>query len=295
LPPEEPSGFMKQVEDLADQAAGSVGGAISAFAVENGTELALAAGAAPGLVAAGAMAAGAALAPVAKEVVKGVGSLALNAGRNIVNDQIETFNFYKDLGKGALDIAYPNWRNKSPLELLIEIPKLTAQDIIRNLLTQEDDLTRGDTELLPIGRNVRDPPPWLPGAPEFKPRSYQPAIPYTKPESYGPSNPPPRSSSSSAAPPRAEPSSTAPPQAANYTVYNNVGEWLEKVKSKGALVEEIYKRDGWRAAMGVQNSKGYSSDNQSQILRNKLGKMDRMELARILIHLDKQAGHIMND
>ena len=165
-----------------------------------------------------------------------------------------------------MDIAYPNWRNKSALELLIEIPKLAAQDIIRNLLTQEDDLTWDDPE--PSGRNVRDPPPWLPGAPEFKPRSYQPAVAYTKPESYGPSNPPPRSSSSSssAAPPRAEPSSAAPPQAANYTVYNDVDEWLANVKSKGALVEEIYKRPGWAAAMGVQNSKGYSSDNQSEIL-----------------------------
>ena len=218
---------MKQVGDLADQAAGSVGGAISAFAVEKGTELALAAGAAPGLVAAGAMAAGAALAPVAKEVVKGAGSLALKAGKAFVNEQIQSFNTMKDLGKYALDTAYPDWRNKSPLELLIEIPKLTAQDIIRNLLTQEDDLTWDDPE--PSGRNVRDPPPWIPGAPEFKPRNYQPAIPYTKPESYGPSNPPPRSSSSSsAASPRAEPSSTAPPQAqpqaAKYIVYNDVSE-----------------------------------------------------------------------
>ena len=216
-----------------------------------------------------------------EEVVKGAGSLALKAGKAFVGEQIQTFNTMKDIGKGALDIAYPDWRNKSPLELLIEIPKLTAQDIIRNLLTQEDAMD----DLEPSGRNVRDPPPWLPGAPEFKPRSYQPAVAYTKPESYGPSNPPSRSSSSSAAPPRAEPS-------ANYPVYNDVEEWLEKVKSKGALVEEIYKRPGWAAAMGVQNSKGYSSDNQSEILRNKLKKMDRMELARILIHLDSRAGHI---
>jgi hypothetical protein len=223
--------------------------------------------------------------------VKGAGSLALKAGKAFVNEQIQSFNTMKDLGKYALDAAYPDWRNKSPLELLIEIPKLTAQDIIRNLLTQEDAMD--DPE--PIRRNVRDPPPWLPGAPEFKPRSYQPAIPDTKPESYGPSNPPPRSSSSSAAPPRAEPSSTAPPQAANYTVYNDVEEWLANVKNRGALVEEIYKRPGWAAAMGVQNSKGYSSYNQSEILRNKLKKMDRAELARILIHLDSRAGHRRND
>ena len=78
-------------------------------------------------------------------------------------------------------------------------------------------------------------------------------------------------------------------------MYNDVDEWLANVKSKGALVEEIYKRPGWAAAMGVQNSKGYSSDNQSEILRNKLKKMDRAELARILIHLDSRAGHRRND
>ena len=193
LPPEEPapqSALMNQVGELADQAAGSVGGAISAFAIEKGTELALAAGAAPGMVAAGAMAAGAALAPAAKEAVKAVGRMAYNVGEKAVD-------FYQNEGRWIRDQVADRWRDSTPLESLIRIPVLTAQDLIQHMENAAKrrqvrvDPSTGDTELLPITRNIRDPPPWLSGAPEFVPRNRRsPQDIPTVPRSYGPSNPP---------------------------------------------------------------------------------------------------------
>ena len=283
LPPEEPpqSALMNQVGELADQAAGSVGGAISAFAVEKGTELALAAGAAPGMVAAGAMAAGAALAPAAKEAVKAVGRMAYNVGEKAVD-------FYQHEGRWIRDQVADRWRDSTPLESLIRIPVLTAQDLIRHM---EDSAKRravpidpstGDTELLPITRNIRDPPPWLSGAPEFVPRTRRspPDIP-TVPRSYGPSNPPPASNGASSS------SSSSPP----YRVYNNVDEWLENVPNRGALFEEIVKRPGWAEHFGITDGSGGHRGNSSEMLREKIQKMDVKELARVLIYLDTKAGH----
>jgi hypothetical protein len=217
-----------------------------------------------------------------------------------------------DEGRHALNQARQRFGERTPLETLISIPVLTAQDVIQHFLNQHSDpVTRGDTDLMPLGRNVREPPAWLPGAPQFRPTNYRPPSDYPElpsgaPQTYGPSNPYNQSSSSSSS------SSAAPPQAASsssssssahapaapavpYTVYNDVDEWLDNVKNRGALVEQIYKRPGWARAMGVENSRGYSSEDQSRILRQKLKQMSRRELARILIHLDEQAGHRRSD
>ena len=300
LPPEEPapqSAFMNTVGQLADQAAGTVGSGISTALVAKGAELAAAAGYAPAAIATVGTAAASAIAPVAKEAVKAVGRMAYNIGDATIG---RTVDFYKNEGRWIMDQVADRWRERTPLETLISIPVLTAQDIITHLLSaNQDPVTKDDTELLPLGRNIRDPPPWLAGAPEFKPRNYQPsqsvpALPDSAPQSYGPSKPYSLPSSSSSSPAPQTSSSSSSSRSAPYTVYNNVDEWLENVKNRGAMVEEIYKRPGWGAALGVINSKGYSSDNQSQILRDKLKKMSRKELARILIHLDAQAGHMQN-
>jgi putative protein kinase ArgK-like GTPase of G3E family len=68
-----------------------------------------------------------------------------------------------------------------------------------------------------------------------------------------------------------------------------VQEWLTHVKNRGVLVEEIYKRPGWAAALGITDAQGFHRADSSEELRRKLKTMTRAELATILIYLDSQS------
>ena len=307
-PPAQP-GIMDRFGELADQAAGVVGSNLSALAIEKGAELALAAGAAPGVVAAGAVAAGSALAPVAKEIVKGAGRLAYNVADFAVGEPVR---FWMDEGRHALNQARQRFGERAPLETLISIPVLTAQDVIQHFLNQHSDLlaarsndllTAGDTDLLPVGRNVRMPPAWLPGAPQFRPTNYQPsssnssaqmALPAGTPETYGPENPYNQSSSSSSsAHQEASSSSSRPRHDATFLVYRDVDEWLANVPNRGGLVEQIWRRPGWMRVMGVEDLRR-GSQRQGDF-KEQIRRMSRRELARLLVYLDEQAGFRRTD
>jgi hypothetical protein len=69
-----------------------------------------------------------------------------------------------------------------------------------------------------------------------------------------------------------------------------VDEWLANVPNRGALFEEISKRPGWAEHFGIIDSSGSHRGNSSEMLREKIQKMDTKELARVLIYLDTQAG-----
>jgi hypothetical protein len=55
------------------------------------------------------------------------------------------------------------------------------------------------------------------------------------------------------------------------------GEWLQHSKNKTELVEQIYKRPGWRHLLQVTGSAD---------LRKKLSKLSREELAQVIVKLD---------
>jgi hypothetical protein len=74
-------------------------------------------------------------------------------------------------------------------------------------------------------------------------------------------------------------------------VYSDVKEWLANVRTKGALFEEITKRQGWEELFGITDSRGHHRGDSAAILRQKILQMPREELARVLIYLDTKAGH----
>ena len=78
--------------------------------------------------------------PVAKEAVKAAGRMAYNAGEAAIG-------FYQNEWRWIIDQATNRWRESTPLETLISIPVLTAQDLI--------DPATGDTELLPVALHPR--------------------------------------------------------------------------------------------------------------------------------------------
>jgi hypothetical protein len=61
--------------------------------------------------------------------------------------------------------------------------------------------------------------------------------------------------------------------------YSTPEEWLEWNRSKGTLVEELYKRDGWQQLLRLTGAK---SD-----LRKKIGTLTPEEIARLLVMLDQ--------
>ena len=55
-------------------------------------------------------------------------------------------------------------------------------------------------------------------------------------------------------------------------------------KSKGYLIEQIYKKPGWARMFGREDANGYTND-ETDIFRKRLGRMTSKELAEILLQL----------
>ena len=91
------------------------------------------------------------------------------------------------------------------------------------------------------------------------------------------------SSSSSQA---AQASQTTQSSTPNYVSYNTISEWETKGKTKGLLVEQVYMRPNWADFLGVVNASGFHKADSGGELRQKLGKMTRKDLAKLLLHLD---------
>jgi hypothetical protein len=91
----------------------------------------------------------------------------------------------------------------------------------------------------------------------------------------------PGASSSSAAPPQAQ---AAPAQVAAERPehsYNTVAEWIAFAGNKQALTEQLNKRPEWREL---------TNDLDSVEMRNKMKKMTREDMAKMLMKLDERAG-----
>ena len=55
-------------------------------------------------------------------------------------------------------------------------------------------------------------------------------------------------------------------------------------KSKGYLIEQIYKKPGWARMFGREDANGYTND-ETDLFRKRLGRMTSKELAEILLRL----------
>ena len=269
-PPQE-SGLMRLASGAAGEAASLIGSGLANAAT---TAVANLAGAGP---VAATVASGAAqiLKPIATNLVVGGAKMAAKAGGAVLNAAQNHFDsavdFYVDGARQTASSIADRFKDKSPLQLLLENPNPSFRDIISfidSARTQEPPPQNELTQA--IDRNVRlgyEPPPW-------EPSGATPAL------TAGGS-----SSSSSSSAPR--------PAAPRYTSYNTVQEWLANVKNRGAMVEELYKRPGWAKAVGITNEKGYHGSNSREELAKKLKKMKREDLAKILIYLDAPGGAVL--
>ena len=100
------------------------------------------------------------------------------------------------------------------------------------------------------------------------------------------STPPPRQAKASASSSSSSSASAPAPEKPHYEYsYPTAAGWLERTKSKGFLVDQIYLRPGWGHLLGVTNAKGYHTADTKDF-RKKLLKMSSNDLAQLLVNLD---------
>jgi hypothetical protein len=104
------------------------------------------------------------------------------------------------------------------------------------------------------------------------------------------------SSSSSSRPmsygPEAPPPSSQPSHGTDYEKYKSVDEWLKHANTKQKLYDQLTKREGYGLLLGIVDPDGYNKKGDSEILKTKLLKLSREQMAEIIIGIDKELGNI---
>ena len=104
------------------------------------------------------------------------------------------------------------------------------------------------------------------------------------------------SSSSSSGPtsygPDAPPPSSQPSHGTGYEKYKSVDDWLKYAKTKQKLYDQLTKREGYGLLLGIVDPDGYNKKGDSEILKTKLLKLSREQMAELIIGIDKELGNI---
>jgi len=98
------------------------------------------------------------------------------------------------------------------------------------------------------------------------------------------------SSSSSQPTPSGPPTSFAPSHGTDYEKYNSVDEWLKNANTKQKLYDQLTKRPGYGLLLGILDPDGYNVAGDSEILKARLLKLSRKDLAEIILDTDKKLG-----
>jgi hypothetical protein len=68
--------------------------------------------------------------------------------------------------------------------------------------------------------------------------------------------------------------------------YDTVDEWLEKGGHRGNLYDQLTKRPGYRQFLGIANASGHNVTGDTKIIKSKVMKMTKEDMARIILMLD---------
>ena len=198
---------------------------------------------------------------VASTLGQGVSSV-LDAGQEMYDFNTQ---FYKNAAQSIVQSVSSSARSNIK-HLFEKTQKLNFDDVLKALQEAAKRKPTSDNFLTDaIDRNVR--------------------LGKTLPD-WNPSNPTLSLSSSSSSSQAAQASQTAQSSTPNYVSYNTISEWETKGKTKGLLVEQVYMRPNWADFLGVVNASGFHKADSGGELRQKLGKMTRKDLAKLLLHLD---------
>ena len=100
------------------------------------------------------------------------------------------------------------------------------------------------------------------------------------------------SSSSSQPTPSGPPTSFAPSHGTGYEKHKSVDEWLKYANTKQKLYDQLTKREGYGLLLGIVDPDGYNKKGDSEILKTKLLKLSREQMAELIIEIDEKLGNI---